>query len=211
MKVILVNGSPNEHGCTDAALQEVAAALRAEGVETSFFWIGKQPIRGCVACGGCSKLGKCVFDDVVNEFVALAHEADGFVFGAPVHFAGIAGSMKCFMDRAFFSAPRSGESPFLLKPGAAIVSARRAGTTAALDQLNKYLLYSQMLVPGSRYWNMVHGSTAADVQQDQEGLQIMRVLGRNLAWLLKLKSAGASAGIPLPEQEAERLATNFIR
>lgn len=211
MRVLLVNGSPHEKGSTYTALCEVAKTLREEGVEADFFWIGKKPIAGCAGCGACAKLGKCVFDDKVNEFTALAEEYDGFIFGSPVYFSGINGALMSFMDRAFFSGPRRETNPFVFKPAAAVVCARRAGTTSALDQMNKYFLYGQMIVPGSRYWNMVHGNRPEEVLQDAEGLQIMRALGRNMAWLLKLKAAGEAAGIELPKQEEQRIATNFIR
>ena len=211
MKVLLINGSPHEKGCTYTALREAAKALNEEGVETDFFWIGKKPLAGCAGCGACTKLGRCVFDDNVNEFTALAEGYDGFIFGSPVYFSGMNGALMSFMDRAFFSGPRREKNPFALKPAAAVVSARRAGTTSALDQMNKYFLHGQMIVPGSRYWNMVHGNTPEEVLQDEEGLQIMRTLGRNMAWLLKLKEAGNAAGVPLPKQEEQRIATNFIR
>ena len=211
MKVILINGSPHEKGCTYTALCEVAKTLNGEGVDTAFFWLGRQPLVGCSSCGACAASGKCALDDKVNEFTALAESCDGFVFGSPVHMGGMSGSMKGFMDRVFYSVRRRADNPFVLKPAAAVVSARRAGTTSALDDLYKYLLYSQMLVPGSRYWAMVHGNEPEEVLRDEEGLQTMRVLGRNLAWLLKLKAAGEQAGIPLPEREAKRISTNFIR
>ncbi len=206
MKVILVNGSPRERGCTYTALEEIAVTLNAEGIDTEFFWIGKQPLSGCVACGGCREKKLCVLNDRVNEFLTLSETADGFVFGSPVHYASAGGAITSFMDRAFFS----GSSRFFLKPAAAIVSARRGGTTAAFDQLNKYFTISQMPVISSKYWNMVHGSTPEQVKQDLEGLQIMRTLARNMAWFLKIKEAGLAAGIPYPEQEP-RIATNFIR
>ena len=209
MKVLMINGSPHEKGCTYTALCEAAKTLNEEGVETDFFWIGKKPIAGCAGCGACKRLSKCVFDDKVNEFTALAEEYDGFIFGSPVYFSGMNGALM--MDRAFFSGPHREKNPFALKPAAAVVSARRAGTTSALDQMNKYFLHGQMIVPGSRYWNMVHGNTPEEVLRDEEGLQIMRVLGCNMAWLLKLKEAGSSAGVPLPKQEEKRIATNFIR
>ena len=176
MKVLLVNGSPHEHGCTFTALSEVSGALVEEGIQSDFFWIGKKPLSGCIGCYGCVKKGKCVFDDKVNEFTSLAREYDGFVFGSPVYFSGMNGSLMSFMDRAFFSPTRAGESPFAFKPAAAVVSARRAGTTSALDQMNKYFLHGQMPVISSRYWNMVHGNTPEEIRQDAEGLQIMRVL-----------------------------------
>lgn len=211
MKVLLINGSPHQKGCTCTALEEVAKTLREEGVEADFYWIGNQPIRGCIGCYACAKNRKCVFDDKVNEFTALARDYDGFVFGSPVFYSGMNGSLMSFMDRAFFSASRQEPHPFQFKPAAAVVSARRAGTTSTLDQINKYFLYGQMPVVPSRYWNMVHGNSPEEVKQDEEGLQIMRTLGRNMAWLLKLKEAGEKMGVPLPEQEATRISTNFIR
>lgn len=207
MKVLMLNGSPNENGCTKAALNEVSDTLNAEGIETEIFWVGKKAVSGCMACGACSKLGKCAIDsDPVNKFAELAEGADGFVFGSPVHYAGASGMIIPFMDRLFFSTSRK----LYLKPAAAVVSARRAGTTAALDQLNKYFMISQMPVISSQYWNMVHGHTPDQVRQDEEGLQIMRTLGRNMAWFLKCKQAAENAGVPLPQRE-DPIRTNFIR
>ena len=211
MKVLLVNGSPHQKGCTYTALEEVAGALRAEGIETDFFWIGVKPIGGCIGCYQCGKKQKCVFEDRVNEFTALAAQYDGFVFGSPVFYSGMNGSLMSLMDRAFFSSSAQNPHPFRFKPAAAVVSARRAGTTSALDQMNKYFLFQQMPIVSSRYWNMVHGNTPEEVRQDAEGLQIMRVLGRNMAWLLKLMENGKNSGIPLPQQEETRFSTNFIR
>lgn len=210
MKVILVNGSPHTEGCTQTALITVAEALQENGVETEIFQVGTKPLSGCIDCRKCMDLGKCVFNDRVNEFLEIATTGDGFVFGSPVHYGASSGAMTSFMDRVFFSSFCSGNHWFRLKPGAIVVSARRAGTTAALDQLNKYLSWAQMPVVSSRYWNMVHGNTPEEVQQDREGIQIMRVLGRNMAWLLKNLEAGRQAGIELPEQEP-RISTNFIR
>ncbi|MBQ1334349.1 MAG: flavodoxin family protein [Clostridia bacterium] len=210
MKVLLVCGSPNEHGCTYTALDVIKETLAREGIEAHHFHIGKKPISGCIACRKCAELGRCVFDDKVNEFTRLAAEYDGFVFGSPVYYAGMNGSMMSFMDRVFYSSSKSGKAPFYLKPAAAVVSARRAGTTAAIDQLNKYFLYAQMPIISSRYWNMVHGNTPEEVKQDTEGLQIMRVLARNMAWFLKIKEAGEKAGIKPPEGE-ERISFNYIR
>lgn len=207
MKVLLVNGSPNEKGCTYTALCEVEQELRKQDIATEIFQLGKKPIRGCTACRKCVELGKCVFDDdVVNVALARAEQADGFVFGSPVHYAGPSGFIKSFLDRCFFA----GGARFAYKPGAAIVSCRRGGASAAFDQLNKYFTISSMPIVSSQYWNMVHGHTPQDVRQDLEGLQIMRTLGRNMAWLLKSIQAGQKAGIPLPEAE-ERVWTNFIR
>ncbi|MBR2742356.1 MAG: flavodoxin family protein [Clostridia bacterium] len=210
MKVMLINGSPNEHGCTHTALSVIKETLAAEGIAADFFWIGKKPLSGCIACKKCAELGRCVFDDKVNEFTSLAAEYDGFVFGSPVYYAGMNGAMKSFMDRAFYSASKSGREPFYLKPASAVVSARRAGTTSALDQINKYFLYAQMTVVSSRYWNMVHGNKPEEVLKDEEGLQIMRVLARNMAWLLKIKEAGEKAGIKPPRRE-EKINYNYIR
>ncbi len=209
MQVLLVNGSPHQSGCTDAALQEVGAALREAGIRSDTFWIGNHPLTGCVGCGFCAKTGRCRYEDTVNIFLDAAEDYDGFVFGAPVHFASAAASMLGFLSRAFFTDHCAGLNRFAFKPGAALVSARRE-TTAALDELNKYLLYAQMPIVTSRYWNMVHGQTPEEVQKDLEGMQIMRVLGRNMAWMLRSIEAGRKAGIAIPEQEP-RISTNFIR
>ncbi len=211
MKVLLINGSPHQKGCTYTALSEVASALNQDGIETDHYWIGNKPMGGCIGCFQCAKKQKCVFDDKVNEFTASAVAYDGFVFGSPVYYSGMNGSLMSFMDRAFFSASAQEPHPFRFKPAAAVVSARRAGTTSALDQMNKYFFHQQMPIATSRYWNMVHGNTPEEVKQDKEGMQIMRCLGRNMAWLLKLKETGDRHGVPLPEQEATRIATNYIR
>lgn len=211
MKVLLVNGSPHKQGCTYAALSEIAETLNREEISSDFYWIGNKPIGGCIGCFQCAKKKQCVFDDKINEFTALALEYDGFIFRSPVYYAGMNGNLMSFMDRVFFSASAKEPHPFRFKPAAAIVSARRSGTTSALDQMNKYYFHQQMPVVTSRYWNMVHGNTPDEVRQDAEGLQIMRVLGRNMAWILKLKEAGTAAGIPFPQQEEKRISTNFIR
>lgn len=208
MKVLLINGSPRLKGCTYTALCEIAKELEKENIETEIFHIGNKPIRGCMACGGCYKndSNKCVFnDDVVNIALEKAKEADGFIFGSPVHYAGASGEITSFLDRFFYAG-----SGFEYKPGAAIVSCRRGGSTAALDQLNKYFTISQMPIVSSQYWNMVHGNTPEEVKQDLEGMQVMRTLGKNMAWLLKCIQAGKESGIALPEKE-ERARTNFIR
>ena len=210
MKVLLVNGSPHQKGCTYTALSEAASALNAEGIETDFYWIGNKPIGGCIGCFQCGKKQKCVFDDKVNEFTALAADYDGFIFGSPVYYSGMNGSLMSFMDRAFFSASAQNPHPFRFKPAAAVVSARRAGTTSALDQMNKYFFHQQMPIATSRYWNMVHGNTPEEVKRDEEGLQIMRYLGRNMAWLIKKKKLGEDTGVKTPKQEEQRLSTNFI-
>ena len=211
MKVLLVNGSPHKEGCTYTALTEVASALNEEGIGSEIYWIGNKPIGGCIGCYQCGAKKQCVFDDQVNEFTQKALEFDGFIFGSPVFYSGMNGSLMSFMDRVFFSASAKDPHPFRFKPAAAVVSARRAGTTSTLDQINKYFLHQQMPVVSSRYWNMVHGNSPDEVRQDEEGMQVMRYLGRNMAWMLKLREAGDKAGIALPKQEETRKSTNFIR
>ena len=208
MKVILVNGSPNKNGCTYTALCEVEKELNANGVETEIFWIGNKPIGGCIGCGGCMRKGECVFNnDPVNEFAKKAAEADGFVFGTPVHYAGAGGAITAFMDRVFYS---QGNSLLRGKAAAAISSCRRGGSTATFDQMNKYFTITSMPVVSSQYWNEVHGNTPDEVRQDIEGMQIMRTLGKNMAWLLKCIELGRQNGIEIPPQEAKTF-TNFIR
>lgn len=211
MKVLLFNGSPHKNGCTYTALKEIADTLKENGIDSEIFHVGDDAIASCKACRACAKLGKCVINDKVNEFVDLAEKCDGFVFGSPVHYASASGATTAFLDRAFFSASVSGRGHiFKHKFGCAIASARRAGTTATVDQLNKYFTISQMPIVSGRYWNMVHGSNAEEVKQDIEGMQNMRFLARNMAWLLKCKEAGLKAGIELPKQE-DVIWTNFIR
>ena len=166
MKVLLVNGSPNKNGSTHRALQEVAAALEQEGVETEIFWAGREPIAGCTGCGACRKLKRCVHEDVVNQLVEKAKEADGFIFGSPVHYAAASGSITSLLDRAFYSGGRF----FRYKPGANVACARRAGTSATLDQLNKYLTINHMPVVSSQYWNEVHGNSPAGRHADYEDI-----------------------------------------
>ena len=208
MKVLLVNGGPHKNGCTYTALTEIEKELNKEGIDTEIFWIGVKPIPGCIACGKCHKNGKCAFNDIVNEFAKKCIEADGFIFGTPVHYASASGAITSFMDRLFYSTSSSPDL-FRLKPAAAIVSARRSGTTVTYDQLNKYFGINQMPIISSRYWNMVHGSTPEEVRQDEEGMQVMRILGRNMAYYLKCQEAGRKAGIELPKQENITF-TNFI-
>jgi multimeric flavodoxin WrbA len=210
MKVLLINGSPHKKGCTWTALNEVAKTLKKESIETEIFWIGIKPLAGCTACRTCAKNGRCMFDDTVNEFLNIAKDADGFIFGSPVHFASASGAMTSFMDRTFFTDLQAGTKKFYLKPAAAVVSARRAGTTATFDQLNKYFTIMQMPVISSKYWNMVHGAQPEDVAKDLEGLQTLRILARNMAFFLKCKEAGLKAGVQFPVQE-EIVWTNFIR
>ncbi|MDR3598631.1 flavodoxin family protein [Clostridium sp.] len=209
MKVLLINGSPKTKGCTYTALCEIAKELEKENIDAEIFHVGSEPIRGCIGCGSCSKngSGKCIFnDDTVNIALEKAKEADGFIFGSPVHYAAASGMITSFLDRFFYA----GKSSFEYKPGAAIISCRRGGATAAFDQLNKYFTIANMPVVSSQYWNMVHGNTPEEVKQDLEGMQTMRLLGKNMAWLLKSIQAGKEAGITLPEREP-RVATNFIR
>ncbi len=210
MKVLLVNGSPHANGCTYTALEEVAKTLNTEDIETEIFHIGAKPMAGCIACKSCAKTGRCTFSDCVNDFLDLAKDADGFIFGSPVHYAAASGAITSFMDRAFYSDLLAGRKSFYLKPTAAVVSARRAGTTATFDQLNKYFTISEMPIISSRYWNMVHGAKPEDVKKDLEGLQTMRVLARNMAWFLKCKAAGMKSGVQFPERE-ESIFTNFVR
>lgn len=208
MKVLLVNGSPNEKGCTYTALSEIAKTLENNGVETEIFHIGNKPVRGCIGCGGCKKSenGHCVFDDdIVNQLADKVKEADGYVFGSPVFYASPNGAMLAVMDRLFYSAGKYMQ----YKPAACIASARRAGTTATYDQLNKYLGISQMPIVSSFYWNMVHGNTPEEVEQDAEGLATMRQLGRNMAFFLKCIESGKKEGL-VPEEEP-KIAFNFIR
>lgn len=206
MKVLLVNGSPHANGCTYTALCEVAGALEKEGIETEIFQVGTKPISGCLACGACMKTGRCVINDTVNEFLAKVETADGFVFGSPVHFASASGALTSFMDRVFYGRGNL----FAYKPAAAVMSCRRGGATATFEQINKYFTISNMPVVGSQYWNMVHGNNPDEVKQDLEGLQTMRTLGRNMAWLLKSIQAGRDAGVEVPEREGI-VRTNFIR
>lgn len=211
MKVLLVNGSPHKEGCTYTALSEAAKILNEEGIDTEIFWIGNKPIGGCIACKACVKTGKCTFDDVVNQCREKAYESDGFLFGTPVHYGAASGNMTAFMDRLFYSELGGNDNKaFYLKPAAAVISARRAGTTATFDQMNKYFTIQEMPIVSSRYWNMVHGASAEQVQEDAEGLCTMRVLARNMAYMLRCQEAGKKAGVQLPKQE-QKVFTNFIR
>lgn len=206
LKVILVNGSPHEKGCTYTALCEVGKELNQNGILTEIFWIGNKPITGCISCNACAKLGRCFSVDRVNEFTELAKTANGFVFGSPVHYAAMGGAMTSFMDRAFYS----GGSAMRGKPAASVVSCRRGGASAAFDQMNKYFTINSMPIVSSNYWNQVHGNSPEEVLQDEEGLQTMRVLGANMAWLLECIEEGALNGIHFPTPEP-KIKTNFIR
>jgi len=210
VKVLLVNGSPHEKGCTYTALKEVADTFEKEGIGTDFFWVGNKPLSGCIACKACMEKKQCVFNDRVNEFLDIAAEYDGFIFGTPVHWAAASGAITSFLDRTFYADFCGGRKSFYLKPASAVISARRAGATATYDQMNKYFGLMQMPIVSSKYWNMVHGAEPEDVKKDLEGLQTMRTLARNMSFFLKCKEAGLKAGVPLPVEE-ESIFTNFIR
>ena len=206
MKVILINGSPKENGCTYTALREIEKQLQKNNIETEIFWLGNKPISGCIGCGSCLKTGECFMQDKVNEFLEKVPKTDGFIFGSPVHFAATSGMLSSFMDRVFYGRRKL----FSNKLGSAVVSCRRGGATAALDEINKYFGISNMPIVSSQYWNMVHGNNPEEVLKDEEGMQTMRTLGNNMAWLLKSIEAGKKAGIKLPENESI-ISTNFIR
>lgn len=205
MKVLLVNGSSRANGCTGVALKEVERALNEEGIETEFVFIGNAPIADCTACGFCEEHDKCVFDDLVNTFVEKAREADGFVFGSPVYYAHPSGRLLSFMDRVFYS----GGDALRFKPAAAVLSARRAGTTASFDVINKYFTINCMPVVSSTYWNHVYGAQPDEVPGDKEGLATMYNIGKNMAWLLRCIALGRENGVVHPENVS--VYTNFIR
>ena len=207
MKVLLINGSPHPRGTTYAALSEAENQFNREGIETELMHIGAGPIQPCTGCSSCKKTGLCVFDDAVRTAQQRMRESDGLIIGAPVYYASPNGGMIAFLDRMFYSGARAG---FAFKPGAAVAVARRAGTTAALDVLNKYFTVSGMPIVSSQYWNMVFGEDAPDAANDLEGLQTMRVLASNMAWLIRCIQAGRDAGVPDPLAEP-RARTNFIR
>lgn len=206
MRVILINGSPHEKGCTYTALCEAKKVFEENGIEAEIFWVGNKPIIGCIGCGACGKLGKCAFEDTVNTFTELAAAADGFIFGTPVHYAAGSGAITSFMDRAFYS----GKAKLVGKPAAAVVSCRRGGASAAFDQINKYFTISAMPIVSSNYWNQVHGSSPEQTLADEEGIQTVQLLARNMSWLLKCIELGKQNGVPFPEQPA-KVYTNFIR
>ena len=207
MKVLLINGSPHPKGCTYTALSAAADELNKNGIDTEIIQVGAKPIVGCIGCGACGKLGKCQFGgDPVNETAAKCAEADGIIVGTPVHYAASSGAVKSFMDRLFYSAGKN----LTYKPAAAVASCRRGGASAALDQINKYFTINQMPIVSSNYWNMVHGSAPEQVLEDKEGIQTMRLLGRNMAWLIKAIDAAKQNGINHPDPEPKEY-TNFIR
>ena len=203
MKVILINGSPRKEGNTYLALKECAGAIEKYGIETEIFHIGNQAVHGCIACNSCSKTGKCIFsDDVMPEMLAKMQEADGIIIGSPTYYAGPNGSLCALLDRAFYS----GSDKMKYKPGAAVAVCRRGGASAALDRLNKYFTINEMPLITSQYWNIVHGCVPGEVLQDSEGLQTMRALGKNMAYMVKQLSGGKC---PILDETPQR--TNFIR
>ena len=205
MKVILINGSPNAKGCTYTALEEVSKTLKSEVIETEIIHVGHKDIRGCIGCRQCKTKGKCVFNDIVNDIAPKFKECDGIVIGSPVYFASANGTLVSFIDRLFYSMT----ADKTMKVGAAVVSCRRGGNSATFDELNKYFTISQMPIASSQYWNMVHGNSPEEVQQDLEGLQTMRTLGKNMAFLIKSIQLGKKE-FGLPEKEEHKF-TNFIR
>ena len=205
MKVILINGSPNAKGCTYTALEEVSKTLKSEGIETEIIHVGHKDIRGCIGCRQCKTKGKCVFNDIVNDIAPKFKECDGIVIGSPVYFASANGTLVSFIDRLFYSMT----ADKTMKVGAAVVSCRRGGNSATFDELNKYFTISQMPIASSQYWNMVHGNSPEEVQQDLEGLQTMRTLCNNMAFLIKSIQLGKKE-FGLPEKEEHKF-TNFIR
>lgn len=205
-KVLLINGSPHEFGCTYTALKEVAETLEKNGVETEILYLGIKPVAGCIACGKCGQTGRCVFNDQVNRVLDKLAEYQGIVVGSPVYFAGPTGQICAFLDRLFYC----GGDRMKGKVAAAVVSCRRGGATAAFDRLNKYFTISNMHVAGSQYWNQIHGKTPAQAVKDLEGLQTMRTLGQNMAWLIKSIAAGEASGLAAPEYEKTQI-TNFIQ
>lgn len=206
MKVIMINGSPHEKGCVNVALQEIAAELNRQGVDSEIIHIGREMICGCTACGYCRKTGRCVHDDLLNDVAGKLIVADGLIFGTPVYYAGISGQLKSFMDRLFYAYGRR----LANKPAAAVVNSRRSGCVTAFHDVNNFFTMSNMLVVTSQYWNQVHGAHAEDVHSDEEGLQTMRTLAKNMSWIMKCIEAGKQAGIPMPVQEPVTH-TNFIR
>lgn len=207
MKVLLINGSPHQFGCTFTALKEMSDELNKEGVETEIIWLGTKAIHDCIACHTCSKTNKCVFnDDLVNETIEKLDEIDGIVVGSPVYYAGPTSNLCAFLDRLFYACHKD----LTGKLGASVVSCRRGGATAAFDRLNKYFTIVNMPIVSSQYWNMVHGYTPEDVKKDEEGLQTMRTLAQNMAWLLKCIKVGEENGVKKPVHE-KKINTNFIR
>lgn len=203
MKVLLVNGSPHEKGCTYTPLSHVAQVLESQGVQAKIYWIGNKAIHGCMDYGKCSELHRCVLQDNVNEFRELARDYDGYMFGTPVYYAVMNGSLKAFMDRLFFSDLWGRCSTFTLKPAASVITARRAGTTAAYDQINKYFAHNQMPIISSTYWNLAYGMKPEQIEADAEGIYTMENLGRNMAYFLKCLEVGKAQGIVRPTDKGD--------
>ena len=204
MKVLAINGSPHEKGCTFTAISLLAEELKRQKIETEIVSIGTKPLQGCIACGKCRENGLCIFDDIVNVCIKKMKEADGIIIGSPVYYSGISGQMKSFLDRFFYADP-----DLRFKVGVAVTSLRRSGGVDTFHQLNNFFNLAQVITVPSFYWNVIHGSTPDETLQDLEGVQIMRTLGKNMAWLLKAVSQ-AKETLPLPEQDT-RVFTNFIR
>lgn len=206
MKVLLINGSPREHGCTYTALCEAEAVFSGHGIETELVYLGKAPVAGCIACGACRNTGRCFVDDKVNEVITKLDSVDGLIVGSPVYYAGVSGQITSFLDRLFYA----GGGKMAGKPAAAVVSCRRGGASAAFEILNKYFMMTNMPVVSSQYWNQVHGNTPEEVRRDLEGLQTIRTLAENMTWLLRCIEAGRQNGVPYPAYEP-KMRTNFIR
>lgn len=210
MKTVAFNGSPNKNGNTFHAIQMVTDELARAGIETEIVHVGNKAVRGCLACGQCYKNlnERCIQDDEVNDWIQKMKAADGIILASPVHFAAIGGTMKSFLDRAFYVNGANGNM-FRHKVGAAVVAVRRSGGLPAFNQLNNFLCYAEMLLPTSNYWNVIHGARPGEATRDEEGQQIMRVLGRNMAWLMQLVEHGREA-VPAPAPE-KKIFMNFIR
>jgi multimeric flavodoxin WrbA len=206
MKILLINGSPNEFGCTYTALAEAQTVFEKNGIETEMIYLGKKPVAGCIACGFCRTAGLCAFDDKVNDIIDDLDEIDGIIVGSPVYYAGVSGQITSFLDRLFYAGSRKVKG----KPAAAIVSCRRGGASAAFEIINKYFMMTNMPVVTSQYWNQVHGNTPDEVKKDLEGLQTVRVLAQNMIWLMRSIEAGRAAGVEYPTYEPKQR-TNFIR
>ena len=206
MKVLLINGSPNKEGCTYTALHEVETTLQSNGIETELIYLGKKPVAGCIACGTCRKTGYCFRKDLLQDIQKRLDEFDGMIIGSPVYYSGPSGQLVSFLNRLFFAS----EDRMAGKLGASVVSCRRGGASATFEQLNQYFTISNMPIVSSQYWNSVHGFTPDDVRKDKEGLQTMRALGMNMAWLLKCIESGRKNGIEKPTYEA-RMRTHFIQ
>lgn len=205
MKVLLINGSPRKSGCTNRALEEVAAELKKNNIDSEILWLGASPMQDCIACGKCKSTGKCIFDDIVNETALKLDEADGVVVGSPVYYGGPNGRVCSFLDRLCYSAGSKLDG----MAAACVVSCRRGGASAAYDRLNNYFGMTNCIIPASQYWNQVHGNTPEEVEQDEEGLQTMRTLADNMSWIIKSSEAAKEAGLELPVRE-ETKRTNFI-